>query len=53
MLQDSGHIQESDILYVNKKRKRRGKSRMDPLYTLNDYLEFAPIFGAGKIQSKI
>ena len=39
MLQDSGHIQESDILYVNKKRKRRGESPMDPLYTLNDALD--------------
>jgi len=36
MLRDSGHIQESDIQYVNKKRARRGEPPMEPLYTYED-----------------
>ncbi len=39
MLQDSAHIQEADIDYVNKKRKRRGEVAMEPLYTKADALE--------------
>lgn len=33
MLQDSGHIQESDVRYINKRLKRRGKPPIQPLYT--------------------
>lgn len=36
MLQDAGHIQESDIEYVNKKRARRGEPPVEPLYTVAD-----------------
>ncbi|MBN2009439.1 MBL fold metallo-hydrolase [candidate division KSB1 bacterium] len=36
MLPDSGHIQEKDVEYVNKKRKRDGKNLFEPLYTLED-----------------
>ncbi len=36
MLRDSGHIQESDVQYVNKKRARRGEPPIDPLYTYED-----------------
>ena len=36
MLMDSGHIQEQDILYVNKKRARQGEPPMEPLYTQRD-----------------
>ncbi len=36
LVRDSGHIQESDVEYVNKKRKRRGEAPVDPLYTLAD-----------------
>ncbi len=39
MLQDSAHIQEADIDYVNKKRKRRGEVAMEPLYTKADALQ--------------
>lgn len=39
MLLDSGHIQESDILYLNKKRMRRGEPPMKPLYTFEDARE--------------
>ncbi len=36
MLRDSGHIQESDVAYLNKKRARRGEPPVEPLYTLED-----------------
>jgi metallo-beta-lactamase family protein len=36
MLMDSAHIQEHDVRYVNKKRKRQGKKLFDPLYTKDD-----------------
>ena len=36
MTRDSGHIQESDALYINKKRKRKGQSLVEPLYTVED-----------------
>lgn len=36
MLPDSAHIQDSDVKYVNKKRRRQGKNLFEPLYTLKD-----------------
>ncbi|HKJ38784.1 MAG TPA: MBL fold metallo-hydrolase, partial [Anaerolineales bacterium] len=36
MLADSGRIQESDAAWVNKKRAKRGKSPIEPLYTEAD-----------------
>lgn len=35
-LRDSGHIQESDIVYLNKKRQRQGLDPVEPLYTSAD-----------------
>ena len=36
MLRDSAHLQEKDIEWVNKKRKKKNESLIDPLYTLED-----------------
>lgn len=36
MLQDSGHIQEKDTAYINKKRQHKGEAPLEPLYTAKD-----------------
>ena len=36
MLVDSAHIQKSDVRYVNRRRKREGKSPFEPLYQIGD-----------------
>ena len=36
MLQDSGHIQEYDVKYVNRRRVKQGKTPFEPLYTKAD-----------------
>ena len=36
MLMDSGYIQEKDVQYVNKRRKRKGEAPVDPIYTQAD-----------------
>ncbi len=36
MLRDSGHIQEYDVQWVNKRRARRGEPPLEPLYTQED-----------------
>lgn len=44
MLRDSGHIQESDAAYVNKKRARKGLPPVEPLYTEEDAEKVAGYF---------
>jgi len=44
MLRDSGHIQESDAMYVNKKRLKRGEPPIEPLYTISDAEQVASHF---------
>ncbi len=36
MLSDSGHIQESDVEWYNKKMIKQGKPTVEPLYTVED-----------------
>ncbi|MBC7863512.1 MAG: MBL fold metallo-hydrolase, partial [Bacteroidia bacterium] len=36
LLQDSAHIQENDINYINKKRKQKNLPPVQPLYTIRD-----------------
>jgi metallo-beta-lactamase family protein len=44
MLLDSGHIHESDVKYVNKKRAKRGEPPVEPLYTQEDAANVAQYF---------
>ncbi len=44
MLMDSGHIQERDVEFVNKKRKRKGEPPVEPLYTQADALRSLEYF---------
>jgi len=44
MLIDSGHIQESDAAFVNKKRALNGEPPVEPLYTQEDAAMVAPLF---------
>ncbi|MEW5871725.1 MAG: MBL fold metallo-hydrolase [Chloroflexota bacterium] len=44
MLMDSGHIQESDVEYVNRKRQKKGLPPVEPLYTMEDAAETALYF---------
>ena len=39
MLQDSGHIQQQDAEYINRKRQRDGLPPIEPLYTRLDAVE--------------
>ncbi|HTX92724.1 MAG TPA: MBL fold metallo-hydrolase [Anaerolineales bacterium] len=44
MLQDSGHIQEADAEFVNKRNLERGEPPVEPLYTLEDAKKVAEHF---------
>ena len=44
MLMDSGHIQESDAEFVNKKRLKRGEAPVEPIYTMEDAAHVAQYF---------
>jgi metallo-beta-lactamase family protein len=43
MLRDSGHIQEADAAFVNKKRAERGEPPVEPLYTSEDAARVTPL----------
>lgn len=44
MLPDSGHIQEMENIWQNKKRTRVGKPELPPLYTAQDAIDCLEIF---------
>lgn len=44
MLMDSGHLQELDAEYVNKKRLKRGEPPIEPIYTMEDAAHVAQFF---------
>jgi metallo-beta-lactamase family protein len=46
MLLDSAHIQERDVEYVNKRRRKRGEDPVEPLYTKQDAMESLKAFTA-------
>ncbi len=41
MTRDSGHIQEYDAQFINKKRARKGEPPIEPLYTVDDAVRAA------------
>jgi metallo-beta-lactamase family protein len=43
MLRDSGHIQEADSTYVNKRRQKQGLDPIEPLYTQQDAENVRPL----------
>jgi len=53
MLVDSGHIQESDADWENRKRKRSGKPLIEPLYTSRDALLSLKYFSPALYEQKI
>lgn len=44
MLRDSAKIQEQDAEYINKKRKRKGKKPIEPLYRTGDAIDSMSFF---------
>ena len=44
MLPDSGHIQEMENVWKNKKRARTGKKELPPLYTAQDAIDCLKLF---------
>lgn len=44
MLRDSAHIQEQDVEFVNRRRRRKGQAPVQPLYTKEDAMKSLTYF---------
>ena len=44
MLRDSAHLQERDVIWVNKRRKKKKQEPVDPLYTFEDVEKAMQLF---------
>lgn len=53
MLPDSGHIQETEIEWVNRKRMRAGKAPNEPIYTQQDGIDCLEIFEGIEYENRI
>ena len=53
MLPDSGHIQETEIEWVNRKRMRAGKAPNDPIYTEQDAIDCLEIFAGIEYNTRV
>ena len=53
MLPDSGHIQENEIEWINKKRIRAGKHTVPPLYTVDDAIRSLEQFSPQKYNEPV
>lgn len=51
MLADSAHIQESDMRYLNKKRRKLSLPQINPLYDMDDVIKAMQLFQPVKIDS--
>ena len=53
MLPDSGHIQEAEIEWKNRKRIRKGEKELPPLYTAEDALKSLEVFEPVKYDENV
>jgi len=53
MLRDSGHIQEMDVEYINRKKAKRGEPLVEALYTVSDAEDVMPLVHGVKYYEKV
>lgn len=53
MLPDSGHIQETEIEWVNRKRMRAGKAPNEPIYTQQDAIDCLELFSGVEYDTRV
>ncbi len=44
LLRDTAYIQEHDLKYLNKRRRKRGEPALEPVYTMDDVEATLPLF---------